>query len=251
MTADDRISRSRCRPRPARPPHHAELARGRDRGRGALGQEGETAAAAGPSGDLACAQEGKKGTAVSVPGDDRAGVRPDLGRGEDLPCGLGAIRACTGWKAESKKRRPGLDLALDMPRGRTSSSASRMICRPRRRQSGRTGHQDVQAAAEDLRPLPDHEGRDDFLDLAFDPEHRPQAGIERHRHIGRLAQKGRRSARLYGRGPRRVRELPEGRGHGGTRSWTSSTRRTKPLGGPEYCRRYPRVQVKFTPQGPE
>ena len=35
-------------------------------------------------------------------------------------------------KPGRKKRRPGLDPAEDMPRGRTSSSASRMICRFRR-----------------------------------------------------------------------------------------------------------------------
>ena len=64
-----------------------------------------------------------------------------------------------------------------------------MICRFRRRQPGRAGHQDVQAAAEDLRPLPDHEGRDDLPEAALDRERRPQAGMERRRHPGRFARK--------------------------------------------------------------
>ena len=46
-----------------------------------------------------------------------------------------------------------------MPRGGTGSSASRMI---RRRRPGRAGHQDAQAAAEDIGLFPDHEGRDVF-----------------------------------------------------------------------------------------
>ena len=36
-----------------------------------------------------------------------------------------------------------------------------------------------------------------------------------------------------------------------SRSWTSSTRRTKPPGSPESCRHYPRVQATNTPRGPE
>ena len=47
----------------------------------------------------------------------------------------------------------------------------------------------MQAAAEDLRPLPDNEGRDDLPEAALDRERRPQAGMERHRHPGRLARK--------------------------------------------------------------
>ena len=47
----------------------------------------------------------------------------------------------------------------------------------------------MQAAAEDLRLLPDHEGRHDLPEAALDREHRAQAGIERHRHPGRFARK--------------------------------------------------------------
>ena len=110
-----------------------------------------------------------------------------------------------------QKRRSGLNPAEDMPIGRTigrtSSSAWRTICRSRREQPGRAGHQDVQLAAEYLQPLPNPEGRDDSPAVALDRESRPLAGMERHRHPGRFARK-------VHRGARRVRELPEGRGRG-------------------------------------
>ena len=34
--------------------------------------------------------------------------------------------------------------------------------------------------------LPDHEMLDDFPEIAFDREHRPQAAMERHQHLGRF-----------------------------------------------------------------
>ena len=67
-----------------------------------------------------------------------------------------------GGKPGREKKWPGHDPALDMPRGRSISSASRAICRSRRQRSCLPGHQDARIAAEDFGPLPDHEGRDVF-----------------------------------------------------------------------------------------
>ena len=103
--------------------------------------------------------------------------------------GLEPFEPARDGKPGRKKQRPGYNLAEDLPRGWTSSSASRMICRFRRQRAGRAGHQDVQAAAEDLRQLPDLEGRDDLPEAAVDRERRPQAGMARHRRPGRFARK--------------------------------------------------------------
>ena len=99
-------------------------------------------------------------------------------------------------KPGRERKRPVLDPAPGMPEGGRSPSASRVIRRARRR---RSGHRDARAAAEDPRPLPVHEGRDDFLQAASDRERRPQTATERRRHPGRPGRAVRRCARISGK----------------------------------------------------